>query len=242
MRAMPWVEASIAEIRQEDGLYTVRIDCPDHAIPAPGQYVVATLSTYTVAESDFANAVTLFPTEFSPAGFCAVPAYPDANVCRLPATWQPGGQLLLRGPLGRGFCLPGDVRHLALVAAGNTITRLAPLIVQGQMKADIVLCTDLSAGALTSSVEIYPLSSFPEISPWADFVAIDLLLDGLPHLRKQLGLAPEQILPCPVQALILTPMPCSGLAKCGVCAVSGRRGYRLVCEDGPVFELSQLAW
>ncbi|HMP39754.1 MAG TPA: hypothetical protein PKA05_05185, partial [Roseiflexaceae bacterium] len=31
-----------------------------------------------------------------------------------------------------------------------------------------------------------------------------------------------------------------GVGACGVCAVEVRRGIRLLCEDGPVFDLKEL--
>jgi NAD(P)H-flavin reductase len=40
----------------------------------------------------------------------------------------------------------------------------------------------------------------------------------------------------------MAAMPCSGLADCGVCAVPARRGYKLACKDGPVFDLDELDW
>jgi hypothetical protein len=35
-------------------------------------------------------------------------------------------------------------------------------------------------------------------------------------------------------------MPCAGLADCGVCAVELRRGWKLACKDGPVFDLRDI--
>ena len=42
------------------------------------------------------------------------------------------------------------------------------------------------------------------------------------------------------QVLVRTPLPCGGIAACGVCAVhltGSSRDYRLACKDGPVFQL-----
>jgi dihydroorotate dehydrogenase electron transfer subunit len=149
----------------------------------------------------------------------------------------------LRGPLGHGFTPPAHLRHLLLAAAGDTTLRLTPLIAAAQSgNTDIVLCTDLPTAAISSSIEIYPLHSLPEILPWADYLALDVPSDTLPHLRTCLGLAPQTILPCPAQALLLTPMPCGALADCGACAIPTRQGYQLACKDGPVFDLRELMW
>ena len=44
----------------------------------------------------------------------------------------------------------------------------------------------------------------------------------------------------PVQALMESPMAC-GAGACFSCAVETRRGVRLVCKDGPCFEMKDLA-
>ena len=106
----------------------------------------------------------------------------------------------------------------------------------------VTLYTDAHLSALPSTLEIYPLSSLREALTWPDLLALDLPLERLPALRDLLGLQPGDLLPCPAQALIWTPMPCAGLAECGACAVPSRRGYKLACEDGPVFPLNHLEW
>jgi hypothetical protein len=77
---------------------------------------------------------------------------------------------------------------------------------------------------------------------WADLLVIDLPNERLPVLRNDLGLGPYDRIPIPVQALIAIPMPCGGLADCGVCAVPAVKGYKLACKDGPVFDLHEIAW
>jgi len=47
-------------------------------------------------------------------------------------------------------------------------------------------------------------------------------------------------LPCPAQALVHQIMPCGALAGCGACAVETRLGWKLACNDGPVFDLIDL--
>jgi dihydroorotate dehydrogenase electron transfer subunit len=62
-------------------------------------------------------------------------------------------------------------------------------------------------------------------------------------LRKSLQLRAHEYLPCPAQVLVTSPMPCGGIAECGVCALPLRKkGYVLTCKDGPVFNLNQLRW
>ena len=75
-----------------------------------------------------------------------------------------------------------------------------------------------------------------------DFLALDLPREALPGLRHTLGLEQRQHLPCPMQVLVTSALPCAGLAACGACALPVGRGSKLICEDGPVFDLSELSW
>ena len=95
---------------------------------------------------------------------------------------------------------------------------------------------------MPASYEINPLRLLPDALAWADFLALDAPLPRLAELRSLLGLRPDQHLPCLAQVLVETPMPCGGVAECGVCAVPARRGWKLACQDGPVFNLDELEW
>jgi dihydroorotate dehydrogenase electron transfer subunit len=233
---MTWVDAVITEIRQEGDSCTLWLDCPANAIPAAGQYVQA----HPLSDADAPLAVTLFPVEIGTTGFRAIlPPLPSVGF----GWWRAGELVSLRGPLGHGFEPPSHLRHLLLVAAAETTYRLCPLIAAAQAQnMDIVLCTDLPTATLPASIEIYPLQSLPEILPWADYLALDLPLTELPNLRARLGLPAQFIFPCPAQALILAAMPCGALADCGACAILTRNNHKLICKDGPVFDLRDLRW
>jgi hypothetical protein len=86
------------------------------------------------------------------------------------------------------------------------------------------------------------LSVFTEAIQWADFIALDIPLEALSGLRAELGLGAFDKLTSPAQVLIHTAIPCGGLADCGACAVSMRRGWNLACKDGPVFDLYRVEW
>ncbi|OGO64057.1 MAG: hypothetical protein A2Z45_10150 [Chloroflexi bacterium RBG_19FT_COMBO_55_16] len=216
----------VTEIRLDQGQAIAWIACPGRAIPAPGQYLLASPATAILS-------TPLYCAQPGERGFLAAPP--------IPASFVPGTALDLRGPLGRGFRLPEEARHLALVAAGDSIARLLPLAAAALLKETAVtLFSDAPLPNLPSSLEAYPLSALPDLISWADFLAIDLSHERLPGLRQILGLAEHSFPPCPGQVLILAPMPCGNLAGCGVCAVPTRRGYKLACVDGPVFELKDL--
>ncbi len=217
----------VNEIRLEQGGRAAWIACPPAAIPAPGQY----LHAWAEGEDASPRGTALFAAEIAAQGFLAAPPVPE--------TWEPGTRLELRGPLGRGFSLPPACRRLALAILGETPSRLLPLLTQALAQgAEAALFSDLPLPRLPAQVEARPLDALGEALSWADFLACDLPLEALPALPARLGLAQGQSLPCPAQALLFTPMPCAGLAQCGVCAAPLRRGWKLVCEDGPVFNLS----
>lgn len=227
---MEILEGSVSEIRLEYGQRLAWINCPPGLIPAPGRYVVA----WAPDDVDAPLGTALFAQEAGAAGFLAAPPVPHI--------WEPGTRLELRGPIGRGFHVPEMARRLALAALGDTAGRLLPLVFEALAhQVAVALFTDLSLPPLPSAVEISPLHAVPEALGWADFLALDLPLDAVSHLQQVLGLpADVRNLPCPSQTLVRAEMPCNGLATCGACAIILRRGWKLTCQDGPVFDTEML--
>jgi hypothetical protein len=121
---------------------------------------------------------------------------------------------------------------------------MVPVIREGlQMGCEVALFSELPFPAgLPPDVEMHPLPELQRALPWMDFLAVDLPLEELGLFRSRLGLSPELRFPCPVQALVYAPMPCGGAADCGVCAAPARRGWVLLCVDGPVIDLARLVW
>ena len=221
--------ARVAEIRlNREGRPAVWIECPGRAIPAPGRYTLADAGESLLA-------TPLFAAEIGSGGFL--------SAASIPGSWAPGTLLQLRGPLGKGFNLPTDTQKLALIALGETAARLLCLAAQAEGKGlAVALFGDLPTAALPVAIEAHPLSALPEALFWADFLALDLPLADLPILREKLRLAPASSLRLLGQALVTAPMPCGGLADCGVCASPGRGEGQLVCKSGPVFNLDKLEW
>jgi Iron-sulfur cluster binding domain of dihydroorotate dehydrogenase B len=98
----------------------------------------------------------------------------------------------------------------------------------------------MSGMDLPGNIEIHPRPAMMEICEWSDYAALDVSRDSLPGLVETLGSNQRPFRGGRGQALIRVPMPCGGLAKCGVCAVRTSRGPLLACEDGPVFDLDLL--
>jgi dihydroorotate dehydrogenase electron transfer subunit len=216
----------VREIRLGPSGRSAWIECPAQAQPAPGQYLLG----WAVDDAAASLAVPLFPAAFVQGRFLA--AVP------VPLTWEPGAILSLRGPLGRGFDLPVAISRLVMVAFGDTADRLAVLLPQVlRRNCSVAICAGCELAPLPPEVEIYPLDNLEEVIPWADFMLLDIPRTALGSL-KELSDLPFP----PGQVLVETAMPCGGLGDCGACAVHGRRGPKLVCQDGPVFPLDELAF
>ena len=110
------------------------VECPAGAVPDIGQVVMAVAAD----SEEEALATPLFLGEKAERSFLGLPLEG-----RLPSTWLPGVKVLLRGPLGRGFRLPGNARRLGLAALGETANRLLPLAALGLAQgADVALFAD----------------------------------------------------------------------------------------------------
>ena len=214
------------------------IACPPGAVPTPGQYLFA----HDPDDQDSPLAVPLFQADILEDSFLCAPPIPRSG--------EPGTRLEFWGPLGHGFHLPAALQRLACAAVGSSMARLLPLVKVGLSQgAAVVLFTDLPIPSLSSAVEVQPLSALPDNLYWPDFLALDLPAEQLPGLRSTLRINSSDVIPYPVQALLLTSMPCGGIAECGVCALPTRsapsRGgvrWKLACKDGPVFDLKELEW
>jgi NAD(P)H-flavin reductase len=221
----------IAIQRDQDESTLAEIACPPETIPGAGQYALA----WAPADRDSPLATTLFPARRKQHSFIAAPQVPES--------WTPGTRVALRGPLGHGFSPPENCRRIALATFDSSLQRLLPLIFQAvSNQADVTVFSDTALPRIPAAVEVFPLSDLPSVLTWADYLALDLPRNAIPGLRKQLGLAPGIAPGCPAQALVFTAMPCGAAAECGACALQSRRSWKLVCEDGPVFDLNELAW
>ena len=205
-----------------------RILCPPELIPAPGQYILA-----HAHGSDSPLAVPVFFSDSAPNGFRSAPF--------LPLSWGPGTQLNLRGPLGHGFSVPAFARKVALIAFDESPARLRGLIdIALKQEAEVVLVCDTSADDVPEAVEVQPLQAMNDIYQWADYAAFDVGRENLNQLREMLGKKNQAKQPREAQILVRAPMPCGALAECGICALTVRHEWKMICKDGPVFELSSI--
>lgn len=173
------------------------------------------------------------------------------------STREPGDELLVFGPLGRGFAVNPRVQNLLLVAGGLGVAPLVALIDQAVAQGRAVT---LLQGARTAA-RLYPpellppevevLSATEDGSAGQRGYVTDLLPQHLPWADQVFACGPNPMFAAmadvlrrarsrkPVQVLLEERMAC-GTGICYGCAVFTRRGVRLVCRDGPRFDLRQL--
>jgi dihydroorotate dehydrogenase electron transfer subunit len=220
-------KGKVLELILQDGCRHAHISCPPGLMPSPGQYLLAGDG------SDSPLPVPLFHTDSAPQGFIAAASVPDS--------WNPGLELDLRGPLGRGFTLPVSARKVGLVAFDDSPVRLRGLIQPAlRQEAAVVLVCRSAPEHLPDDVEVQPLSALQEIVEWADYLACDVRRENLNDLRERLGKLNQLAAGRDAQILIRTPVPCGGSADCGICAVNLQSGWKLACKDGPVFSWSEV--
>lgn len=220
---------SLLEVQLEFGnLVGGSISRPEKLLLLPGQYLLA--HAPLLAEP---IPIALFPSGIDEQTICLAPS--------LPPSWLPGITLKIRGPLGKGFSLPPLAHRVALAGLDRHPLRLLPLLTEVMRTGrEAVLVSSAVPEGLPPQVEVLGLGQLAEAAAWADFLALDVPVQALAELPGALGLRPHQPLPASAQVLVVTPMPCGGLANCMVCAVRTRRGWKLACQDGPVFPLADL--
>jgi hypothetical protein len=221
--------AQIESVRLHPSLgKTLRISGTSRGRLRPGQPVLA----LSPGQGEPMRSM-LIPFEIADHEFeCAAPSARN---------WRAGDTLDLLGPIGPGFKPPTASHRWFLVGLDTDVGPLMPLI-------------PLSKGQ-SASVSVWPESDLFELPPdvevatdlqaamdWSDYLAICAAPSGLPTLCSALGL-PSATSPTGTHAevLVVSPMPC-GIGGCMACAVRGRRGWKLCCQDGPVFPLEALGW
>ena len=202
--------------------------CPPNLVPPPGKYIQAVKEN-----SKETLAATIFSMGEAKGGFLAAPL--------LPAGWVPGTQLQLRGPLGKGFSLPDKARRILLLAFENPSYRLHGLIGPAlERGAEVVLITEEPGVNVPEAVEIQPLTQLSAAWTWADAVAADVAREDwsefLSSIKQEKASANKPL----VQVLVRAPMPCAAIAECGICAFTVQNSWKMICKDGPVFDLTDL--
>ena len=170
---------------------------------------------------------------------------------------NPGDSLAVFGPLGRGYSLAAPAQNVLLVGGGLGVAPLPALadqaiaagkavtLLQGARSAAKLLPSELlphEVEALsatddgTTGHHGYVTQLLPSHLPWADQVFAcgpNAMFEEMARVMREARSRK------PVQALLEERMGC-GTGICYGCAVFTRRGVRLVCKDGPRFELREV--
>jgi dihydroorotate dehydrogenase electron transfer subunit len=168
-----------------------------------------------------------------------------------------GDELPVFGPLGRGYSIGPQAQNLLLVAGGLGIAALIALadgavvsgksvtLLQGARAAGKLylpefLPPEVEALSATDDGSTghhgYVTDLIPQHLSWADQI---FACGPTPMFAGMAKVLREARSRKPVQALLEERMGC-GTGICYGCAVFTRRGVRLVCKDGPRFELRQV--
>ncbi len=175
-----------------------------------------------------------------------IPVYPYSSdsqgmlLCgRIPEYWHPKTPLLLQGPFGNGFSQSLKSRRLILHASDATLEpRLYFLALYAlQRNSDVVWVSDDHSIALPPQVEVLKVTELPAALDWCDGCALTVGYSQATEFPRTIPVKPADR--PKVEVLIDAPLVC-GDARCGVCSIETRRGWKLACKDGPVFQQEEL--
>jgi dihydroorotate dehydrogenase electron transfer subunit len=182
------------------------------------------------------------------------------------ARGRPGDLIDIVGPLGQPFAIHERTRNLLLIgegpglpallllaresaARGRAVTLLVgaaadsalppPYLLPGEVEYQSIIgpAVGLLAGATTALRETKgqnPVSLSP--IAWADQVCVALPSAQLSALRDAIRAIKYRWERGFASALLEGQIVC-GVGACGVCAVELRKRTRMLCSDGPVFDL-----
>jgi len=184
---------------------------------------------------------------------------------------EPGQEIEILGPLGNSFTLPKDLEQAVLVAGGIGVPPIAALATQlshirnskfdirnlevflgGKTHEDILCVKDFEEagagvhiatedGSLGTRGLVTDLLRPFLLTPHAS--RLTLYTCGPPGMLAAVArLAEESAVPC--QVSVEANMAC-GFGACMGCAVEVKadgKSYKLVCQDGPVFDAREIVW
>ena len=176
---------------------------------------------------------------------------------------KPGDEIDILGPLGNGFTMPKGRKDFMIVAGGIGVAPLASLAESLARIKGAKICAVIGARSEKNllcaghfrKLGIKTTVATDDGSLGHKGPATDLLKNFLPAARCPMpavyacgprpmlkalsGIAEKYGLEC--YASLEENIAC-GVGACLGCAVKTKSGYRLVCKDGPVFNIKEIIW
>ncbi len=235
------------------GVFQLRLQCPEIASTAkPGQFVMLKCGDEFLLRRPISISDASVPSEQI--------SLLVANIGK-GTEWlsrrQPDEELDILGPLGNGFTIDDKAVKLLLVGGGMGI---APLNFLARKATASGKKVTMVLGARTGEL-LCPTSHLPKVDECIfctedASVGIKGRVTDCPDAHIE---AADQIFACgplpmyralakdtrfngkSMQVSLEVRMAC-GIGLCYGCTVKTKQGLRQVCEDGPVFEMSDILW
>lgn len=135
------------------------------------------------------------------------------------------------------FLLPADVEYQSVI--GRAVDLLAPPASTHDEPRTTKARSRAAKTPAAPTPEAAPALAGRDLLTWADQICVALPPEQLAPLAEALRTVKYRWERGFASALLEVPLVC-GLGACGVCAVETRKGQRLACVDGPVFDLRDL--
>jgi NAD(P)H-flavin reductase len=191
---------------------------------APGQFLLA----YHNQKNS-----RIFPTYYVSHKGGTYYSYPDDS------NWEIGDLLTVRGPIGNGFDNHSIYQNLLLMSLDIVKGSLNPLLENGiKLNKNVSYYLQDRDIDLPHSVEIILPDMLEESITWADFIAIEIVRENLDKYQNFLQKMKNSGVNC--ELMIYTPILCSGISECMVCALKTNKGWVRSCQDGQVIKLNNL--
>lgn len=241
-----------ARLEAMPGWWVLHLRCPAARAARPGQFVMALRSPGHDPYLRLALPIHRIGQEMLSLLLDQEDAGQRALVKR-----EIGASLDLLGPLGHGFEIASGAQRLLLIAQGAGIVPLVGLAEQalatGRQVALVALAERAErlypAELLARGIEYQGRVQEPgasnsamlaDLLRWADQICAAGSAALYQELRQEIARRPARPRSGAAQVYWPGRIGC-GLGLCQSCAIETKRGIKLVCRDGPVFDLFDLA-
>ena len=240
------------QIRQ--GVQLIELHAPNlaHTVQ-PGQFCMVRCSPSETSDPLLRRPFYIHSLNLS-RGTCTLYVHVRGRGTRWLAQQQEGTKLDILGPLGHGWTLRPTTRNALLIGEENQISALT-LLAQTALEQDIAVTLinqshteeeSYAPALLSPEIEYHVVteeqgnrlpSLLAETLPWADAAYCSVSRETSIALYTRFERLRGKNF---AQGTLIQPLAC-GTGICFACSVETRIGQKLVCRDGPVFDLRDIA-